>query len=76
MVYYLFSPVRLWCTMYNLEVLDMKDENYKLYDMFLTCSYWDLMKLFKESKTKEEQDFYIMLSNIVLQREQSKVIGK
>lgn len=54
----------------------MKDENYKLYDMFLTCSYWDLMKLFKESKTKEEQDFYIMLSNIVLQREQSKVIGK
>ena len=34
------------------------------------------MKLFKNAKTKEEQDFYATLSNLVLQREAKKVIGK
>ncbi|MDP4177540.1 MAG: hypothetical protein Q8900_04270 [Bacillota bacterium] len=47
-----------------------------LYDEFLKCSYWDLKELFKKAKTKEEQDFYMILSNMVLQREQKKVIGK
>ena len=30
----------------------------------------------KNAKTKEEQDFYMTLSNLVLQKEQAKVIGK
>ena len=29
--------------------------------------------MFKKAKTKEEQDFYISLSNILLQKQQSKV---
>lgn len=47
-----------------------------LYDMFLKYSYKDLKDLFKNAKTKEEQDFYMSLANMVLQREQAKVIGK
>lgn len=31
---------------------------------------------YKSAKTKEEQDFYITLSNMGFQREQQKVIGK
>lgn len=50
-----------------------KDE---LYDIFSNYSYSDLMNFFKKAKTKEEQEFYITLSNIILQREQAKVIGK
>nr|WP_207748192.1 hypothetical protein [Clostridium butyricum] len=55
-----------------------KVENYneKLYDVFLNYSYNDLMDLFRKAKTKEEQDFYVMLSNLVLKREAQKVIGK
>lgn len=52
------------------------DSNDKLYDTFLNYSYNDLMDLFKKAKTKEEQDFYVMLSNLVLKREAKKVIGK
>lgn len=34
------------------------------------------MNLFRKAKTKEEQEFYVMLSNLVLKREGQKVIGK
>lgn len=34
------------------------------------------MDVFRKAKTKEEQDFYVMLSNLVLKREAQKVIGK
>ena len=54
----------------------MVQDNKKLYDAFLNYSYSDLMDLFKRAKTKEEQDFYVMLSNLVLNREAKKVIGK
>ncbi|CUU49473.1 hypothetical protein ACUH7Y_18795 [Clostridium beijerinckii] len=54
----------------------MKNNNEKLYDIFLNYSYNDLMDLFKKAKSKEEQDFYAMLSNLVLQKEAEKVIGK
>lgn len=53
----------------------MENYNEKLYDTFLNYSYSDLMDLFRKSKTKEEQDFYVMLSNLVLKRESKKVIG-
>jgi len=54
----------------------MQNENNEIYDIFLRQSYSQLKDLFKKAKSKEEQDFYIMLSNMVLQREQEKVIGK
>ena len=54
----------------------MENEKNEIYDMFLNCTYSQLKNLFKKAKSKEEQDFYIMLSNMVLQREQEKVIGK
>lgn len=54
----------------------MSRDNKNLYDTFLNYSYSDLMNLFKKAKTKEEQDFYVMLSNLVLKREAKKVIGK
>ncbi|OPJ58164.1 hypothetical protein [Clostridium chromiireducens] len=52
------------------------NEKNNLYDQFLKYSYADLKELFKKAKTKEEQDFYITLSEIVLQKEQERVIGK
>ncbi|MEW9094663.1 MAG: hypothetical protein AB2417_06225 [Clostridiaceae bacterium] len=54
----------------------MEDKKENLYDIFLNYSYSDVMKLFYKAKTKEEQDFYANLSNMILQREQMKVIGK
>lgn len=54
----------------------MENYNEKLYDIFLNYSYSDLMDLFRKAKTKEEQDFYVMLSNLVLKREAQKIIGK
>lgn len=54
----------------------MENNDINLYDIFKKYSYKDVMKLFQDSKTKEEQDFYANLSNIILQREQMKVIGK
>lgn len=54
--------------------MDSKKGN--LYDIFLTYSYDELMKLFKDAKSKEEQDFYVTLSNLVLQREAKKIINK
>ena len=52
------------------------NEQNNLYEEFLKYSYWDLKELFKKAKTKEEQDFYITLSNMVLQKEQKRIIGK
>ena len=60
----------------QLEVLDMRNARNAIYDIFLSKSYSQLKDLFKKAKSKQEQDFYIMLSNMVLQREQEKVIGK
>lgn len=54
----------------------MENKEKNLYDIFLNYSYDDLMKLFKNAKSKEEQDFYVTLSNLVLQREAEKVIGR
>ncbi|WP_297931962.1 hypothetical protein [uncultured Coprobacter sp.] len=51
-------------------------ENINLYDIFKQYSYSDLKQLFKTAKTKEEQDFYMALANIVLQKQQLKVIGE
>ena len=54
--------------------MDTSKEN--LYELFLSYSYDDLMNLFKNAKSKDEQDFYAVLSNLVLQREARKVIDK
>ena len=54
--------------------MENKDNN--LYDIFVNYSYSEIKDLFKKAKTKEEQDFYMTLSNLVLQKEQAKVIGK
>lgn len=54
----------------------MDENKEKLYEIFLTYSYDDLMQLFKNAKSKEEQDFYVTLSNLVLQKAAEKVIDK
>jgi len=54
----------------------MKNENNEIYYIFLRLFYSQLKDLFRKAKSKQEQDFYMMLSNMVLQREQEKVIGK
>lgn len=46
----------------------------ELYNEYLKYSYFEVQELFKKSKTKEEQDFYMMLANFILQREQRKII--
>ncbi len=45
-----------------------------LYQEFMGYSYEELQELFKESKTKEEQDFYMTLANLLLKKKQKKVI--
>ncbi|KOA18740.1 hypothetical protein CLHOM_30240 [Clostridium homopropionicum DSM 5847] len=52
------------------------DKKSDLYEQFLKYSYYDLKELFKSAKTKEEKDFYMLLSDIVLQKKQQEVIGK
>lgn len=47
-----------------------------LYEIFKTHSYSDLKKLFANAKTKDEQDFYMALANLVLQKEQLKIINE
>lgn len=54
----------------------MENKDINLYDIFVNYSYSQLKELFKKANTKEEQDFYMTLSNLVLQKEQAKVIGK
>ena len=54
----------------------MENKDLDLYDLFQRYSYSQLKELFQKAKTKDEQDFYMVLSNIVLQKQQSKIIGK
>ena len=54
----------------------MENKDLDLYDLFQRYSYSQLKELIKKAKTKDEQDFYMLLSNIVLQKQQSKIIGK
>jgi len=54
----------------------MVNKDINLYDIFINYSYSQLKELFKNAKTKEEQDFYMTLANLVLQKEQAKVIGE
>ena len=46
--------------------MEKKEEN--LYELFQKYSYTELKQLFKESKTKDEQDFYITLADMLLQK--------
>lgn len=48
----------------------MNKENVNLYDIFLHYSYSYLKELFKKVRSKEEQDFYITLTDMLLQRGQ------
>lgn len=62
------------CIYYGGNKMNKNDIN--LYDVFRNYSYSQLKEMFKKAKTKDEQDFYMTLSNLVLQKEQAKVIGK
>ena len=44
--------------------MEKKEEN--LYELFQKYSYTELKQLFKETKTKDEQDFYITLADMLL----------
>ena len=39
----------------------MEIKNNEIYDSFLSLSYSQLKKIFRKSKSKQEQDFYIIL---------------
>lgn len=52
--------------------MNMKQNN--LYEEFLKYSYKDLHELFTNAKTKEEKDFYMILLDFLLQKEQNKII--
>ena len=58
------------------DVMERTNKQNNLYEQFLIYSYKDLRELFKKAKTKEEQDFYVYLSDLALQKAQEKVIGK
>ena len=47
------------------------DRNNDLYNMFKKYSYSELKELFRNAKTKDEQDFYMTLSNFLLQEKQA-----
>lgn len=52
----------------------MEDKKNSLYDIFLNYSYSQLKQMFKKAKTENEKNFYMTLANMVLQKEQEKVI--
>lgn len=52
-----------------IQEIEMNTEKETLYDIFPTYSYRELKELFKKATTREEQDFYMNLANVVLQRE-------
>lgn len=54
--------------------MELKKDNMNLYNQFLKYSYSELKELFDNAKTKEEQDFYMSMANLVLQREQRRVL--
>ncbi|AUO15662.1 hypothetical protein [Clostridium taeniosporum] len=56
--------------------MESNKENINLYNQFLKYSYSELKELFNQAKTKEEQDFYMSMANLVLQREQRRVINE
>lgn len=60
----------------GISIENKNEKNNNLYEQFLKYSYEDLKELFKKAKTKEENDFYISLSDLVLQREQERILGK
>ena len=72
----IFGYIIRYKCIYYLEENRMNKEDINLYDMFINYSYSELKDKFKRAKTKDEQDFYMALSNLVLQKEQAKVIGK
>ncbi len=45
----------------------MNNKEINLYDIFSSYSYNQLIEMFKYAKTKEEQNFYMTLPNLVLQ---------
>ena len=47
---------------------------FNLYNEFLKYEYNELQEPFKQAKTKDEQDFYMALANLILQRKQRKII--
>ena len=71
-----FGYIIMYKCIYYLEENRMNKEDINLYDVFSKYSYKDIMKLFQDSKTNEERDFYANLSNYILQKEQMKVIEK
>ncbi|WP_238917093.1 hypothetical protein [Clostridium sp. YIM B02555] len=50
--------------------MEKLNEENSLYEQFLKYSYTDFMELFNKAKTKEEWDFYVALSELVLRREE------
>lgn len=58
------------------EVCCMEDKKNSLYDIFLNYSYSQLKQMLKKAETEDEKNFYMTLANLVLQKEQEKVIGE
>lgn len=54
----------------------MSDKKVELYDLFLTYSYQDVIKLFKGASSKAERDFYAKISDMILQKEQERIMGE
>lgn len=62
-----------------MNILDIMQERHSIrsyIDKKIHGSVKTKLLKFRKAKTKEEQDFYVMLSNLVLKREVEKVIGK
>ncbi|MFH0318403.1 hypothetical protein [Clostridium perfringens] len=47
-----------------------------LYKEVLKYEYNELQDLFKNAKTRDKHDFYIILCNLTLKREQKKIINQ
>ncbi|MGL5574582.1 MAG: hypothetical protein ACRDCW_03395 [Sarcina sp.] len=54
----------------------MDNKKLELYDLFLSYTYSDVMILFRNAKSKEEKDFYAKISDMILQKEQKRIMGE
>ncbi len=53
---------------------DMEEQKENLFEIYKKYDYFELRELFKMAKTKEEQDFYVKVSDFLLQKRQLEVI--
>ena len=68
----------IWGSLYFFRKIKLRSSEFmiNLHKEVLKYEYNELQDLFKNAKTRDKQDFYIILCNLTLKREQKKIINQ